>query len=136
MLPGTFRSKTREHFVLRIINPRFDNLVSRIHGEKKRYLSMWEGYVKKGLGTYNEKLAASLSEGYALMHTSGHCDMKSMRELFRLLQPKGIIPIHTDSPEVFAKLFSDEWSIIRLNDGKSIEHQSKFEHKYEDTPSV
>lgn len=101
-------------------NPRFDNLVSRIPGDKKKYLSMWEGYVKKGQEAYNEKLAASLSDGYTPMHTSGHCDMKSMREFFRLLQPKGIIPIHTDKPEAFAKLFCDEWPIIRLYDGESI----------------
>ena len=101
-------------------NPRFDNLVSHIPGEKKKYLSMWEGYVKKELDAYNEKLAASLSDGYTLMHTSGHCDMKSLREFFRMLQPKGIIPIHTDNPEVFAKLFCDEWPIIRLNDGESV----------------
>lgn len=100
-------------------NPRFDNLVSRITGEKKKYLSMWEGYVKKGLEAYNEKLAASLSDGYELMHTSGHCEMKSMREFFRMLQPKRIIPIHTDKPEAFAELFCDEWQITRLNDGES-----------------
>lgn len=101
-------------------NPRFDNLVRRIPGEKKKYLSMWEGYVKKSLEAYDEKLAASLSDGYTLMHTSGHCDMKNMREFFFLLRPKGIIPIHTDKPEVFAKLFCDEWPIIRLYDGQSI----------------
>lgn len=101
-------------------NPRFDNLVSRIPGEKKKYLSMWEGYLKKDQEAYNEKLAASLSDGYTLMHTSGHCDMKSMREFFRLLQPEAIIPIHTDSPDLFARQFCDEWPVIRLYDGQSI----------------
>ena len=101
-------------------NPRFDNLVSHIPCEKKKYLSMWEGYVKKELDAYNEKLAASLSDGYTLMHTSGHCDIKSMREFFCMLQPQGIIPIHTDNPEAFGKLFCDEWPIIRLNDGESV----------------
>jgi len=37
-----------------------------------------------------------------------------------LLHPRGVIPIHTDNPEGFAKFFSDEWSIIVLNDGDSM----------------
>lgn len=45
--------------------------------------------------------------------------MADLREFFRLLHPKGIIPIHTDNPDAFAKVFS-EWPIIVLNDGDSI----------------
>ena len=45
-----------------------------------------------------------------------------MREVFRLLHPKTIIPIHTDAPEKFAELFGDEWHIVLLNDGESITH--------------
>ena len=43
--------------------------------------------------------------------------MKSLRALFRLLQPKVIIPIHTDNPKAFADLFSDEFTVTVLNDG-------------------
>ena len=46
--------------------------------------------------------------------------MNSLREVFRLLHPKAIIPIHTDNPEGFAQLFSDEWPIVVLNDGEGI----------------
>ena len=46
--------------------------------------------------------------------------MKSLREIFRQLQPKAIIPIHTDKPDKFAELFCDEWNIMRLHDGQSI----------------
>lgn len=99
---------------------RFDNLLEQIPGEKQKVLSMWDGYVKEGTEAYNENLANSLDGEYDYMHTSGHVDMKDLRELFRLLQPKAIIPIHTDSPEQFAKEFSDEWPIIRLHDGQSI----------------
>ena len=61
-----------------------------------------------------------IGDKYDKMHTSGHSDVKSMREVFRLLQPKAIIPIHTDNPETFAKEFGDEWHIVLLNDGDSI----------------
>lgn len=101
-------------------NPRFDSLIKRIPGVKQVYLSMWDGYVDKSKAAYNEQLAKSLGKGYLQMHTSGHCDMNSLRELFRLLHPKAIVPIHTEKPEDFAQLFGDEWSVVVLNDGESI----------------
>ena len=102
------------------VGPQFDKIINLLPGEKTKYLSMWEGYVdatKKDV--YNESLAKVLGEKYERMHTSGHSDVKSMREVFRLLQPKAIIPIHTDNPEAFAKEFGDEWPIVLLNDGDS-----------------
>ncbi len=57
-------------------------------------------------------------EGYLYRHTSGHCDMKSLNSLFTLLSPKAIIPIHTDAPKAFAKLFNNEWTIDLLQDGE------------------
>ena len=99
---------------------RFDNLLEHIPGEKQKVLSMWNGYVKEGTDAYNENLANSLDGEYDYMHTSGHIDMKDLREFFHQLQPKAIIPIHTDNPDEFAKLFCDEWPVIRLYDGQSI----------------
>ena len=101
-------------------NSRFDSFIANIPGEKKTYLSMWDGYVKEGSDTYKENLVRSLGEGFLYMHTSGHCDMKSLRDFFRLLHPKAIIPIHTDNPKEFSQLFSDEWPVLLLNDGDSI----------------
>lgn len=98
---------------------RFDDLLEQIPGEKQKVLSMWEGYVKEGTEAYKENLANSLDGEYNYMHTSGHVDMNDLRKFFRQLQPKAIIPIHTDSPEQFAKEFSDEWPVIRLYDGQS-----------------
>ena len=101
-------------------NPRFDNFIAEIPDDKQMYLSMWDGYVDKSKAAYNEKLAKSLGDRFLYKHTSGHCDMNSLRDVFRLLHPKAIIPIHTDNPEGFAQLFSDEWPIVVLNDGDGI----------------
>ena len=101
-------------------NPRFDKFIANIPGDKQMYLSMWNGYIDKNKAAYNEKLAKSLGKGFLYKHTSGHCDMNSLREVFRLLHPKAIIPIHTDNPEGFAQLFSEEWPIVVLNDGDGI----------------
>ena len=106
-------------------NPRFDSFIERIPGEKKKYLSMWNGYVTEGSEAYSPALAQSLGDNFEYMHTSGHCDMQSVRELFRQLQPTAIIPIHTDYPEAFADLFCDEWPVTLLNDGESISPVSR-----------
>jgi ribonuclease J len=95
-------------------------LIEKLPGEKTKYLSMWDGYVdvtKKGI--YNKSLAKALGDKFIKMHTSGHCDVKSMREVFQLLQPKAIIPIHTENPKAFADEFGDKWHIVVLNDGDS-----------------
>ena len=102
-------------------NKKFDKLIEELPGEKKKYLSMWKGYVDEKSGAYNKELAKALGSEYEYLHTSGHCDMKSLREIFRQLQPKAIIPIHTDKPDKFAELFCDEWNIVRLHDGQSIQ---------------
>ena len=111
-------------------NPLFDDFIGRIPGEKKKYLSMWKGYVDPKNEAYNESMAASISKNYLYMHTSGHCDMDSLNELFQMLHPRAIIPIHTDNPEAFAKLFCKEWPVIVLNDGDSI---SPFDDSYVDS---
>ena len=100
-------------------SPRFDNLIEQIPGEKKKVLSMWKGYVKEGTDAFNENLAKSLDKNFDYMHTSGHIDMANLRMLFSILKPKGIIPIHTEEPEAFAKEFGNEWPVILLNDGDS-----------------
>ena len=111
-------------------NPLFDDFIERIPGEKQKYLSMWKGYIDPKNEAYNESMAYSVGKGYLHMHTSGHCDMDSLNGLFQMLHPRAIIPIHTDNPEAFAKLFRREWPIIILNDGDSI---SPFTDRYFDT---
>ena len=99
---------------------RFDNLLNQLPGEGRvKYLSMWNGYLDELKAAYNPALAKSVGDEYRYMHTSGHCDMKSLDELISELEPKAIIPIHTDSPRAFADLFCDKWPVILLGDGES-----------------
>ena len=99
---------------------RFDNLLNQLPDEGRvKYLSMWDGYLDKSKAAYNPALAKSVGNIYKYMHTSGHCDMKSLYELFSELDPKAIIPIHTDNPRAFADLFCDKWPVILLDDGES-----------------
>lgn len=99
---------------------RFDNLLNQLPDEGRvKYLSMWNGYLDESKAAYNPALAKSVGNEYRYMHTSGHCDMKSLCELFSELDPKAIIPIHTDNPRAFAELFCDKWPVILLKDGES-----------------
>ena len=79
---------------------------------------MWNGYLDESKAAYNPALAKSVGDEYRYMHTSGHCDMKSLEDLITKLDPKAIIPIHTDNPRAFADLFCDKWPMILLNDGE------------------
>ena len=100
---------------------RFDNLISEMPSEgRQTYLSMWKGYIDKQKAAYNPDLAKSVGEKPIYLHTSGHCDMQSLRKLFEMLHPKAVIPIHTDDPKAFADLFCEDWPILLLNDGDSV----------------
>ena len=116
--------KDKGYVLIARAGSQFDKLIQALPGEKKKYLSMWNGYLDPGKEAYNETLAKSIGSDYVYLHTSGHCDMKSMREILQLLQPKAIIPIHTDRPDAFVEQFCDEWPVIRLIDGQSIEPTS------------
>lgn len=67
--------------------------------------------------------------------TSGHCDMDSLSSVISLLNPKAIIPIHTDNPDEFVQHFKNDLSVIRLHDGEECDF-SLFDRKEIDTHSV
>ena len=98
---------------------RFNNLLNQLPDEGRvKHLSMWNGYLDESKAAYNPALAKSVGDEYRYMHTSGHCDMKSLEDLITELDPKAIIPIHTDNPRAFADLFCDKWPVILLDDGE------------------
>lgn len=113
--------KNRGYVLIARANPWFDRLIQALPGKKKKYLSMWAGYIDQENEAYNAALAKALGSEYEYLHTSGHCDMNGMRQLLRQLRPKAVLPIHTDNPDKFAEHFGDEWPVIRLFDGEAIE---------------
>jgi len=42
---------------------------------------------------------------YHQIHASGHCPSKDLAEIINQIQPKLLMPIHTEHPELFKKLF-------------------------------
>ena len=86
------------------------------------YYSMWKGYVASQCSAFNQELKKRLEHypNYKYMHTSGHCDIRTLEKMFRQAKPKkGIIPIHTEHPERFETLFGSIAPIILLQDGET-----------------
>lgn len=99
---------------------KFDSLLSQLPSAGRRTcLSMWDGYLDESNPAYNPTLAASLPADYEYLHTSGHCDMENLESLITMLNPKAIIPIHTDAPDKFAELFCEKWPVILMHDGET-----------------
>ena len=90
--------------------------------ETKIYYSMWDGYLDNSRSAFNEKLY-NFFEPYDIehIHTSGHTDIKTLKEVFETVRPKrGIIPIHTENPERFLAIFENQ-TIILLKDGETLD---------------
>ncbi|GAB1431636.1 hypothetical protein MASR2M29_02610 [Spirochaetota bacterium] len=84
----------------------------------KIYYSMWNGYLDSSKTAFNESLCVFLKPyKFDYKHTSGHADLKTLKAVFETVKPKsGIIPIHTEAPEMFQELFNEQ-TIILLKDG-------------------
>lgn len=80
--------------------------------------SMWEGYLKK-LGT-KKFIDYLLGRNFSLhkIHTSGHADVETLREMVAAVRPRFIVPIHTFWAKDYGDIFS--FPILELKDGEEI----------------
>ena len=80
--------------------------------------SMWEGYLQK---SDTQKLLDHLTNRNFILHkihTSGHADTATLKQMVDAIQPKNIVPIHTFSGSDYAQVFSTP--IVEMNDGEII----------------
>lgn len=56
------------------------------------------------------------------IHTSGHADVASLQKIVEHVQPKCIVPIHTEMPEKYKTMFPD-FTIINITDETPLELQ-------------
>jgi len=67
-----------------------------------------------------KKLLTSDEYNFRILHTSGHASPEDIKKLYEAVNPKqGLIPIHTDSPEMFKELIPNG-IVILLDDGKKL----------------
>jgi len=101
-------------------NKSFKQLLSEYakHPETIINYSMWTGYLDRKNPAFNSDISDFISPFRLIFkHTSGHADVNALRTLFKTVNPKcGIIPIHTEAPEKFKEIFSEN-KIILLKDG-------------------
>ena len=78
--------------------------------------SMWEGYLQK---TDTIKFINYLTaRNFTLykIHTSGHADTDTLKQMVDAIKPKNIVPIHTFNGSQYRNIFSSP--IVELNDGE------------------
>ena len=88
-------------------------------------VSMWAQYWDKDtpdLKRFKNWLAAEpeLRKRLPDIHTSGHADMASLQKIVEHVQPKCIVPIHTEMPEKYKTLFPS-YTVLNATDETPIE---------------
>ncbi len=83
--------------------------------------SQWLGYLKCEFSdTKTVELFQSLKENnnWVYAHTSGHADLPALQKFASSLQPKKLIPIHTEYKEEFGEYFDN---VMMLDDDESFD---------------
>lgn len=103
--------------------PQFLSLIETFSKDQtKKYLSMWEGYLKFGTPAYNEELSKAIGKNYEYVHVSGHADPNTLGQLFMNVNAGMIIPMHTTNPKKFLEHFPwCSWQIRLIGDGETID---------------
>ena len=85
--------------------------------------SMWTGYkdekrpnTEKTREFLNKMQELNINE--EVLHTSGHADLKTIKEVFEIINPKKAIGIHTEDNTKLAEYFSN---YVIVKDGEEIE---------------
>ena len=112
-------SSQPDKYVL-IVRPSMQKDLERITGLEGGNLiySLWEGYKTK---PNTKKFIDYLeSRGFSVhnIHTSGHADVDTLRQMVEAIKPKSIVPIHTFNGKDYCNIFST--TILLLKDGEII----------------
>jgi ribonuclease J len=90
--------------------------IEKIDGGNLIY-SMWEGYLlKSDTKNFISYLTNQNFTTYNI-HTSGHADTETLKQMVEAIKPKNIVPIHTLNGSEYQKIFSTP--IIELSDGEA-----------------
>jgi len=79
--------------------------------------SMWSGYLR---GNNADPMLVDFLAPYSVveLHTSGHATAGALKEIYDIVKPKkGLIPMHSEKPEVFKSIVGEE-NVILLDDGE------------------
>ena len=113
-------SGSPEKYVM-LVRPTVLTYLQRIKALRIRFIrSIWSGYWNEPSTERFRGWVEEHCEQVKDIHSSGHADTKSLQRIVEHIRPQTIIPIHTDSPSSFGKIFSES-HILYLYDNRSIE---------------
>ena len=103
-----------------IVRPSFLDFLQRIKAEHICLIrSIWSGYWGESQVDEFRKWVEANCEVLTDIHSSGHADIGSLQRIVEYVQPKRIVPIHTEHPEKFSEIFPLA-SINYLNDNECL----------------
>lgn len=79
--------------------------------------SMWQGYLEEERMRRFRKFVEEMNMKMVSLHTGGHADIDTLREVVDTVKPRTIIPIHTFKPDLYEDLFPN---VLRAEDRKTI----------------
>jgi ribonuclease J len=113
-------ARSPERYVM-LVRPTTLTYLQRIKAPHIRFIkSIWSGYWDEPSTERFRRWVEEHCEEVKDIHSSGHADTQSLQRIVEFVSPNHIVPIHTDSPSCFGKLFSEN-NILDLSDNRSIE---------------
>lgn len=83
--------------------------------------SLWDGYLKKNdTKKFVDYIIKDRGFKFHKIHTSGHADITTLKEMLNAANPKLLIPIHTFKPTEYKSVFLNV-KVKELSDGEKIE---------------
>ena len=112
--PSNYFFKISPWHIEKVINKTKVNMANIIY-------SQWKGYREKEFSTEDtvelyDRLESRHKWVYA--HTSGHADLDALKRYATTINPKKLIPIHTEYKEKFASIFDN---VVVLNDNEQVD---------------
>ena len=99
-------------------NRDFRNIISQFDREQSIMLySMWDGYRTKTGSSIPDFL--NLAGRWEPLHTSGHASHDALMMVVELVDPKMVIPMHSDNPDMLQTLCPNA-KILIVNDGEEV----------------
>lgn len=106
---GVFTNPSDYVYFVRMPNPKLIEVLKEKGGNINVIFSQWEGYLKDEHEMYFTKYINQLKESefvnFHQIHTSGHATIDVLIQLAEAINPKKIVPIHTEYPEQMKKYF-------------------------------
>ncbi|MEX1014199.1 MAG: MBL fold metallo-hydrolase [Candidatus Paceibacterota bacterium] len=82
--------------------------------------SMWSGYLEQPKTKSFIEYLTSKGFSFHQVHTSGHADIETLKEMVNAMKPKNLVPIHTFDGDIYKHLFKNV-NVKRAADREIIE---------------